>query len=274
MATFEVREADFVKLTTFLLKEYGINLTKKKHLIENRLNSVMTTGQFKNFTDYTDYITSGKANPKDMRILLNKLTTNHTFFMRENSHFEFFKNTILPELDRKYKTKKSISIWSAGCSSGQEPYTLSMIMFDYFGARRKEWDLRLLATDISNHVMTIAKAASYAGDDIKDLPERWRKTYMTKSGNSYTFIPEIRKNVIFREFNLMDPIRFKIPFDVIFCRNVMIYFEPDTKVQLVQRFYNATNDGGYLLIGQSEKLEKNSPYRMVYTSAYKKERKK
>lgn len=271
---FDVNEADFKKLTSYMLKEYGINLTNKKHLIQNRLNSIMNSGKFKNFTDYVDYITSGRADQKDLRIVVNRLTTNHTYFMRENAHFELFKDTILPELEAKYSAKKSLSVWSAGCSSGQEPYTLSMIMFDYFGARRNQWDLRILATDISNHVMSIAKAATYTRDEIKDIPDVWLKKYMKQSGNSYTFIPEIRKNVIFREFNLMDPIKFKIPFDVIFCRNVMIYFEPETKAQLVQRFYNATNDGGYLLIGQSEKLEKNTPYVTVQTSAYKKEKKK
>lgn len=268
---FEVREEDFVKLANFMLKEYGINLTKKKHLIQSRLNAVLATGRFEDFHAYSEYITSGRASQSDLRIIINKLTTNHTYFMRENAHFDYFTNEILPELEKKYSSKKSLSIWSAGCSSGQEPYTMSILLFEYFGNRRKDWDLRILATDISNHVMSIAKKATYTGEEIKDLPAEWRNKYMTKNGDQYTFIPEIRKNVIFREFNLMDSIKFKIPFDVIFCRNVMIYFENDTKNAVVNRFYDATNPGGYLLIGQSETLAKDATkYRYVAPAIYRK----
>ena len=269
---FEVKEEDFLKLANYMMKEYGINLTKKKHLIQSRLNSVMASGKFKDFHDYAEYICSGKASQSDMRIIINKLTTNHTYFMRENTHFDFFSNTVLPELEAKYAKKKSLSIWSAGCSSGQEPYTLSILLFEYFGAKRKDWDLRILATDISNHVLSIAKKATYTEEDIKDVPMEWRNKYMTRNGDSYTFIPEIRKNVIFREFNLMDPIKFKIPFDVIFCRNVMIYFENDTKHALVNRFFDASNPGGYLMIGQSETLNKGATkYTYISPATYRKE---
>ena len=139
-----------------------------------------------------DYITSGKAKSEDTRIMLNKLTTNHTYFMRENSHFDLFTNRILPELKEKYSQKKSLAIWSAGCSSGQEPYTLSMLLFDFFGNERRSWDLRLLATDISFHVMSKAKQATYTDEEIKDVPSQWRDKYMTKNGSNFTFVPEIR----------------------------------------------------------------------------------
>lgn len=268
---FEVQDADFVKLANFMLKEYGINLTKKRHLIQSRLNGVMSTGRFPDFHSYTEYITSGRAHQSDLRIVINKLTTNHTYFMRENSHFDYFSSHILPELEQKYRQKKSLSIWSAGCSSGQEPYTISMLLFEYFGKRRGEWDLRILATDISNHVLSMAKRGEYSEEDIKDLPAEWKNRYLTRTGGRYTFVPEIRKNVIFREFNLMDPIRFKIPFDVIFCRNVMIYFENDTKNALVNRFYDASNPGAYLLIGQSETLSKDATkYNYISPAIYRK----
>jgi chemotaxis protein methyltransferase CheR len=269
---FEIKDADFMRLANFMLAEYGVNLTKKKHLIDSRLTSVMATGRFKDFASYVDYVTSGKASVEDMRILVNKLTTNHTYFMRETSHFDFFKDTVLPELEQKYKNgTKLLSIWSAGCSSGQEPYTLCMLLFDYFGNERSKWDLRILATDISNHVMSIAKAAAYNEEDIKDLPQEWKEKYMKKTGEIYTFIPEIRKNVIFKEFNLMNPIRFKIPFDVIFCRNVMIYFEGPTKEAIVRRFYDASNEDAYLFIGQSETLNKEATkYKYVMPAVYKK----
>jgi chemotaxis protein methyltransferase CheR len=264
-------EEDCLKLAEFMMREYGINLTKKQHLIISRLGSVISAGKYRDFHSYVEYITSGRASKSDLRIILNKLTTNHTYFMRENTHFDFLTNTILPELEKKNREKKSISIWSAGCSSGQEPYTISMLLFDYFGNQRNGWDLRVLATDISNHVMSIAKKATYTDDTMKDVPEEWKKKYMIHNGDSYTFVPEIRHNVIFKEFNLMDAINFKIPFDVIFCRNVMIYFDNETKNALVNRFYDASNPGAYLLIGQSETLPKDeTKYTYVSPATYRK----
>ena len=265
----EVKDADFVRLANYMMDNYGINLTKKKHLIQSRLNAILSWGKYETFNEYVDYITGGNASVEDVRVILNRLTTNHTYFMRESSHFDFFKNKILLELEKKYSSNKSIAIWSAGCSSGQEPYTLTMLLFDYFGTRRKEWNLKLLATDISNHAMSIAKKGSYIAEELKDVPESWKKNYMTEKNGIYTVTPEVRSNVVFREFNLMDDIKFRSSFDVIFCRNVMIYFEPDVKAALVKRFYGASNKGAYLLIGQSETLDKSSnPYSFVSPATY------
>ena len=265
----EVKDADFLRLANYMMDNYGINLTKKKHLIQSRLNAILSSGKYKDFTEYVDYITGGSASVEDMRVILNRLTTNHTYFMRESSHFELLKNKLLPELEKKYNSKKSLAIWSAGCSSGQEPYTLTMLLFDYFGDRRKDWNLKLLATDISNHAMTIAKKGSYMEEDLKDVPDSWKTKYMTEKNGVYTVTPEVRSNVVFREFNLMDEIKFKSSFDIIFCRNVMIYFEADVKNALVNRFYEASNDGAYLLIGQSETLDKSSTrYNFVSPATY------
>ncbi len=262
-----IAEKDFQRLVAFIQSNYGINLSQKKHLIEGRLSNTIKGMGLNGFSEYVDHIM--KKNPDDIEILINKLTTNHTFFMRENSHFEFFKNTILPYLEQT-KKNKVLSIWSAGCSSGEEPYTLSMILKDYF-RNKSGWDTKVLATDISQRVLEKAKAAIYEGEALKDIPEEWKKKYFTKMGDSYMFVPEIKNNVIFRTFNLLDPIRFKLNFDVIFCRNVMIYFDQDTKDALIQRFYNATNKGGYLLIGHSETVNKsNSPYQYIMPAAYRK----
>lgn len=268
----QVSDSDFEKLANFMITNYGVNLTKKKHLIQSRLNAVVSNGKYGSFSDYVQYITSDRATKEDLRVIMNKLTTNHTYFMRENSHFEFFSDVVLPELEKKYESKKSLAVWSAGCSSGQEPYTLTMLMFDYFGEKRKNWNLKMLATDISNHAMSVAKRGSYTEEDAKDIPVEWKNKYMTKNNGVYTVTPEVRKNVIFREFNLMDPIKFKSQFDVIFCRNVMIYFEADVKEALVKRFYGASNDGAYLMIGQSETLDKDvTPYKYVSPATYRKE---
>ncbi len=265
-----ISQEDFLRLVQFVQKNYGINLIQKKHLIESRLASTIKAKGFTSFSQYVSHILSTN-NPKDLEILLNKLTTNHTFFMRENSHFDFFRDTILPSVEKRKQSKKSLSIWSAGCSSGQEPYTLSMILSDYF-KNKPGWDTRVLATDISMNVLSRAKEGIYSEEDIKDIPQIWRKSYLTSLGEDrYTFVQKIKDNVIFKEFNLMSPIQFRIPFDVIFCRNVMIYFDQPTKDALIGRFHQVTNPGGYLLIGHSETLNKeNCPYQYLMPATYQK----
>lgn len=266
-----IAEKDFIRLVSFIQKNYGINLTKKKQLIESRLASTLTSMGFTDFSQYVDHIIN-KGNPQDIEIMLNKLTTNYTYFMREKAHFDFFRDTILPHLVNS-KKNRVLSIWSAGCSSGEEPYTISMILKDFLGSSASMWDARVLATDISQNALSNAQKAIYEQEALKDVPEKWKKEYFVKTGTgtTYTIAPKIKSNVIFRTFNLMEPIRFKLPFDVIFCRNVMIYFDQPTKDALVNRFYNATNKGGYLLIGHSETLNKeNTPYKYIMPATYRK----
>ncbi len=262
---------DFNRLVKFMKGTYGIDLTKKRQLITGRLSGTLVSMGFSSFTEYVDHLLT-KKDPQDIETLINKLTTNYTFFMREESHFDFFKNTILPWLE-KTKKQRVLSIWSAGCSSGQEPYTISMILKEYFGAKASSWDTRVLATDISQKVLGIAQEGLYDEESLQGLPPGWLQKYFRKAKEPgyYMVAPEIKSNVIFRTFNLMDPIRFRLKFDVIFCRNVMIYFDQPTKDALVNRFYNATVPGGYLLIGHSEGLNKaTTPYNYIMPATYRK----
>lgn len=266
-----ISDSDFKRLITFVKTSYGIDLSQKRQLITSRLTSTIAGLGMQTFTEYIDYILS-KKNPDDIDIMLNKLTTNYTYFMREEAHFTFFRDTILPWLEST-KTNRVLSIWSAGCSSGQEPYTLSMIIKEYFGTKASLWDTRILATDISQNVLTAATEGIYDSESLSKLPDTWKRKYFQKTGapELYQVSPDLRKNVIFKTFNLMDPIRFKLKFDVIFCRNVMIYFDQDTKDALVQRFYDATVPGGYLLIGHSESLNKSTtPYKYIMPALYRK----
>ncbi|MGN0710927.1 MAG: CheR family methyltransferase [Anaerovoracaceae bacterium] len=264
-----ISEKDFVKLTDFIINNYGINLKAKKTLIEGRLSNYLTAEGYTSFEQYVDHILTVQ-NPNDIEIMLNKLTTNHTFFMREESHFNFFRDTILPYVESTNKNN-SISIWSAGCSSGEEPYTLSIVMMEYFKSKPGRWDTRLLATDISQNALGKATKGFYTDESLKALPDAWKRSYFTKKDDGYQVIPELRKNVIFRTFNLMDPIKFKSKFDVIFCRNVMIYFDKPTKTALIQRFYNALNPGGYLLIGHSETIDREeSDFQYIMPATYRK----
>ena len=263
-----ISQKDFIKISEFVHKNYGINLSQKKQLIEGRLYQPFSKSGYKDFSTYIDDVMKGDK--KDIEMLLNRLTTNHSYFMRESSHFDLFRDEILPKIEQTKKSSKVLAIWSAACSTGQEPYTLSMILKDYF-ENKPGWDTRVLATDISQRALDIAQAASYETEDMKDVPDRWMKKYLKADpgGETHTFIPEIRNNVIYRTFNLMSPIRSRLKFDVIFCRNVMIYFDQQTKDALVQRFYDATNPGGYLLVGHAETLnKKTNPYHYLGVAAY------
>lgn len=261
---------DFWRLVNFVKTNYGIDLSKKKHLITSRLSNSLDAMGHKTFTSYIDYILQTKKQ-SDIELMLNKLTTNYTYFLRETEHFDYFKKTVLPYL-RETKKDRVLSIWSAGCSSGEEPYTISMILYDFFGPEVSRWDTRVLATDISQNVLSRAYSATYPEDALKDVPPEWKRLYFNKTaGADFVVAPNIKKNVIFRTFNLMDPIKFKMKFDIIFCRNVMIYFDQNTKDALVNRFYNATNNGGYLFIGHSETLNRDvTKYKYIMPAVYRK----
>ena len=261
-----ISDEDFRKLTTFIKSHYGITLQEKRQLVTSRLSSLLSEQGYTSFSQFVTQLLKEK-DPQKIEQVLNRLTTNYTFFMREPEHFEFFTKVILPELVRKYQKKKSLAIWSAGCSSGEEPYNLSMYIKDFLGPQANQWDTRILATDISQKALTTAKKGIYEVPDT--VPESWRKRYFKQiEGSRYAVSPEIRNNVIFQTFNLMDPIKFRTKFDVIFCRNVMIYFDGPTKDSIINKFYNATSEGGFLFIGHSESIGNNSRYQYVKPAIY------
>lgn len=267
----EISEKDFTILSQFIQTNYGINLTHKKSLIENRLAPTLIHDGYQSFTEYVRHITQERP-AHDIDVMLNKLTTNYTYFNRESEHFDYFKTVILPWIVKTRKDK-TMCIWSAGCSSGEEPYNLSMIIKDFLGKEASQWDTRLLATDISQEVLAKAQAAQYPPEALEEVSESWKQKYFVRQPgqNFYTVAPLIRSNVIFKTFNLMSPIKFRSTFDVIFCRNVMIYFDGPTKDSLINRFYQATNPGGYLMIGHSESINKAScSYQYIKPAIYRK----
>lgn len=263
-----ISDKDFKRLYQFIQANFGINLSQKQQLISSRLSSTVEARGFTDFGPFVDKLLK-ERNPQDLELVLNKLTTNYTFFMRENEHFDFFTKVIMPELVRKYQNKKSIAIWSAGCSSGEEPYNLSMFLFDYLGSQASQWDTRILATDISAQALTAARKGTYTLPDT--IPPEWKRKYFTPNKDgTHTVSQAVRNNVDFRTFNLMGPIQFRRKFDMIFCRNVMIYFDQPTKDALVRRFYDATLPGGYFMISCSENLGANAPYRRLATAVFQK----
>ena len=265
-APMTISDSDFRRLATFIHSNYGIDLSQKRQLITGRLSTTIRQKGYRNFSDFVDHLLNVKDND-EITLVLNKLTTNYTFFMREKEHLDYFCNSILPELVRRHQKDKTLAIWSAGCSSGEEPYNISMFLFDYLGAQAQDWDTRILATDISEQALASGKRGVYELPDT--IPASWRSKYFVDNKDgTHTVAPMVKNNVIFQRFNLMDPIRFKRKFDLIFCRNVMIYFDQPTKDALVQRFYDATVPGGYLLISYSENLSQQTPYRRLAPATF------
>ncbi|NMM62312.1 protein-glutamate O-methyltransferase CheR [Clostridium sp. P21] len=266
-----IKQDEFRELTEYLKSNYGINLTKKKILIEGRLNNILIEKGFKNFREYLNYLFSDMSK-SELTLLINKLTTNHTFFMREADHFDYFKNKILPYLEETVKDK-DLRIWSAGCSSGEEPYTLAMIMEDYFQGNKGFWDKKILATDISVNVLQTAEKGIYTKESIERIPPNWQLSYLNKiNSNEYQISNKLRNEVIFRIFNLMEEVfPFRKKFHVIFCRNVMIYFDAKTKMELVNKFYKMTEPGGYMFISHSESISRDeTDYKYIMPGVYRK----
>lgn len=207
-----------------------------------------------------------------MKVFIERITTNHTFFMREVDHFNFFREKVLPYLCKVVRNK-DLRIWSAGCSSGEEPYTLAMIIDEYFGNQKIWWDSQILATDISNKVLNKAVQGVYSNAALESLPSLWKLNYLNKiDKDKYEFKDNIKKEVIFRKFNLMEErFPFKNKFHVIFCRNVMIYFDEQTKIDLINKFYDSLELGGYLFIGHSESFARNeTKFQYIAPAIYRK----
>lgn len=269
----KITNEEFRKLSSYIKDNYGINLKEEKQsLITGRLYNILVQKKMNSFSDYYNYLVTDKTGDA-ASALVNKITTNHTFFMREADHFCYFKETVLPWL--KYNVKdKDIRIWSAGCSTGEEPYTLAMIIDEFFGKEKMWWDTKILATDISSNALNEAAKGVYSNEKIDALPLYWKLNYFRKIDNETSIITDrIKNEVIFRKLNLMDQVfPFKRKLHVIFCRNVMIYFDDATKRQLVNKFYDLTEYGGYLFIGHSESLIRGeTKYKYVMPAVYRKE---
>lgn len=266
-----ITDREFSELVQFIKRNFGINLTQKRGLVLGRLHNYIEQHGFDSFSEYFHYIVNDRTG-KAGSILLNKLTTNHTYFLREPQHFNFLEQVVLPAFTRG--VSKDLRIWSAGCSTGEEPYTLAMLIDSFFGVAKCQWDTKILATDISTAALERGQRGIYPKSQLNELPDRWRTKYFTKIDDESSVINEkLREEVIFRRFNLMNAaFPFKKKFHLILCRNVMIYFDADTKQNLVNRFYDHMEPGGYLFIGHSEALSRHeSKYVFVAPAIYRKE---
>lgn len=267
---YQITDKEFERLVGYMKNTYGIDLSKKRILIQSRLANILRERGLKNFNDYINIVFNDKTGT-EVTTLLNKLTTNHSYFMREQEHFAFLKSDVLPSITKRHAVDKTINIWSAGCSAGQEVYTTAMAVDEYFGLQRSSWKVNFLASDISMNVLDQARAGVYSVENLKDIPPAWKTKYFTKEGENFKVIDKIRTQVTFKTINLMDNFVFPKPFDLVMCRNVMIYFDKPTKDALVERFYKVTANEGYLYIGHSEVIDKEkTSYKYIKPAIYQK----
>ncbi len=258
-------EKEFALFSSMIYSGTGIKMPPvKKLMLTSRLIKRMKLLEIKSFKQYYEYVCSPEGKVNEYFRMIDAVTTNKTDFFRENAHFEILVNMVLPELSAKEKFVKGnpVNIWSAGCSTGEEPYTIAMVTSDFFSRERMKGKepVSILATDISTKVLNSAVNAVYSEDSIKPVPHTLRKKYLLRGKGEkqgmFRIAPEIRKMVNFKKLNLMDE-RFNldVEIDIVFCRNVIIYFDRDTQRELFNRFYDVISPGGYLFIGSSETLQ-------------------
>ena len=267
-----MNDEEFARIYTFLKQRYGIDMSRKKEIVTGRMENYIHKKGFRDFNTYMNAVETDITGQMEME-MVNILTTNHTFFMREFEHFEFLRSVVLPYLHEKEAKKKDLAIWCGASSTGQEPYMIAMTLMEYFGLEHEEWDTQVLATDLSTEVLEQAIRGEYTEEQIEQLPQSWKRRFLRQvpGGEYWRMTDEIKGQVLFRQFNLMEPFPFRRKMHVIFLRNVMIYFDHKTKRELIQKVYDVMEPGGYLFIGRTETLERGIvPLDLVQPSIFRK----
>lgn len=269
---YSITPKEFEQFRELIYQECGISLNEsKKTLLVSRLSKRLRTLDLDSFQAYYDMV-AGQTESDEFTLLLDLVSTNKTDFFREPKHFEFLREQIIPTL----QSTRRIRIWSSASSSGEEPYTIAMTLYDSVPDPER-WDFKILASDISTRVLARAASGVYEDERVRSLPtEIVERHFLKGKGDRVGMIkvkPHLTQMVCYRRINLMDetfPI--KAPLDLIFCRNVMIYFDRPTQTQLVNKFYRYLKPGGYLFIGHSESLQRlDQPFKAIAPTIYQKE---
>jgi len=269
---YGITSDEFLRFRKLIYDESGISLgDQKQTLLASRLSKRLRALGLATFAEYYDRVTTDSSKGEFTR-MLDLISTNKTDFFREPKHFDFLRERILPELAQQ----KRIRIWSSACSTGEEPYTIAMTLQDGV-SDPCQWDFKILATDLSTRVLAKAAEGVYDAERVREVsPEIVRRHFLRGRGTSECLLkvkPHLTTMIRFRRLNLMDdqyPI--KSPLDLIFCRNVMIYFDRPTQEKLVNKFYRYLKPGGHLFIGHSESLQwVNHPFKTVAPTIYWKE---
>ena len=253
---FDFTDKDFKRVQKIVYDFAGIDLNdSKNNLVYNRLaKRIRFLGQT-NFNEYLNYVE--KQGESEFIHLINSITTNLTFFFRENHHFEYLEDTVIPELLKKNATTKKIRFWSAGCSTGEEPYSLAIVLKENVPSG---WDAKVIATDLDSNVVNTGLTGVYKIDRLKGISDERKNRWFRKGEGSKAGLvkikPELQDMIEFGQLNLMNDWPFKETFDVIFCRNVVIYFDKPTQGKLFNRYADLLPLGGHLFVGHSESLYK------------------
>ncbi len=268
----DLTERAFKHIADLVRQRFGIHLTEKKRaLVRGRLHSIVRNSGFDSFEAYYDHVLNDTTGESLLR-LIDRISTNHSYFFREVDHFTYLEQQVLPALveRREEERNRSIRIWSAGCAAGEEPYTLAMLIDRAFGPELEKWDVGILGTDISISALQKAKEGIYDNRKTAGVPHEFRRYFTPVDGEHIGINPRIRDMILFKRLNLMrEEFPFKGKFDVVFCRNVMIYFDQPVRQELLKRFYRYMRPGGYLFIGHSETLGRHQNlFRYVRPTVY------
>lgn len=236
----------------------GIALSEqKRELVYSRLARRLRLLQLEKFSDYCQLLESASGN-LELNHFINALTTNLTSFFRERHHFDLLQQRLLPELLIRNAASQKLRIWSAGCSTGEEPYSIAMVLAQALTGRSK-WDARIWATDLDTNVLATASAGSYRSERISEIPTEYARRFCVMSPEQLQMQPELQALISFRPLNLISRWNLNGPMDIIFCRNVVIYFDKPTQQKVFENFYQLLSPGGYLCLGHSESLGAMQP---------------
>ena len=275
MISTQLTDAEFKKFSDLIYQQVGIFMkAEKKELLNARLGKRLRACQLDSFQDYLDFISRPDQQHLEFVKFLDSVSTNFTSFFREVSHFDYLKSKVLPELVAKPSSSREFVFWSSASSSGEEPYTLAMFLSEFSG-QHTGFRYKIMATDISTKVLAMAANGVYPVEQTTKVPHDILTKYFQKgTGNSTGKVKvkdTIRRQVAFQRFNLMDDFPWNGEMDVIFCRNVMIYFDRPTQEKLISKFYRCLNKGGYLFIGHSESIASiKHDFVQVEATTYKK----
>ncbi|MDQ2044333.1 protein-glutamate O-methyltransferase CheR [Pseudoalteromonas sp. 20-92] len=269
MKEFLFTDRDFKEIADLVYNACGIVLGEhKQEMVYSRLARRIRE---RNLVDFKSYLAFLKKNKdQEFDAFINAITTNLTSFFREIHHFEFIKSELIPVLLKTNKHSKRVRFWSAGCSTGEEPYSLAMTLNAAFPS---DWDVKILATDLDSNVLAKAQSGMYTAANVNGLSEQQLKRWFLKSkdGEAYKVKPKLQECIAFKRLNLLQEWPMKGPFDLILCRNVVIYFDKETKDQLFERYANILSEQGHLFLGHSESMGKeHSQYKNLGKTMYQK----
>ena len=267
---------DYTRLCGLIYEQAGIRLgAEKKTMLEIRIKKRLKALEMSSYSQYCDYLFGHRGLKEELVPLIDVVTTNKTDFFREPKHFNLLVERALPELTSRDGSGRPVLIWSAGCSTGEEPYTLAMVLSEY-GLTRPGFRFRVLATDISTRVLAKAEMGVYSGDVVSPVPDALKKKYLMGSrergSNLVRVVPELRRLIEFRRLNFMDAdYRMSEKADAIFCRNVIIYFDRPTQEKVLQKLSKYLAPRGYMFVGHSETLhDMDLPLTPVAPALYRK----